>query len=85
MIHVKHPVPEPTGEPAPVLLDGFHALKHALRFGAEVRTAVAADRRAALDLAAELAPDLGDRLAELLVEGDPAALGGPGGRAHPTG
>ncbi|MCE7080623.1 TrmH family RNA methyltransferase [Streptomyces sp. ST2-7A] len=82
---MKHPAPGSADEPAPVLLDGFHALKHALRFGAEVRTAVAADRRAALDLTAELAPDLLDRFAALLVEGDPGALGGPGGRAHPTG
>lgn len=29
-----------------VLLDGFHALKHALRFGAEVPVAVTSDRAA---------------------------------------
>lgn len=28
-----------------VLLDGFHALKHALRFGARVRIALTADRK----------------------------------------
>ncbi|SCE24726.1 hypothetical protein GA0115246_113084 [Streptomyces sp. SolWspMP-sol7th] len=52
---------------AVVLLDGFHALKHALRFGADVPLAVAEDRAAALALADELAPDLAPRLAELLV------------------
>ncbi|NUS31068.1 MAG: rRNA methyltransferase, partial [Streptomyces sp.] len=31
-----------------VLLDGFHALKHALRFGAEVPVAVTTDRAATL-------------------------------------
>ncbi|MCZ9344302.1 rRNA methyltransferase, partial [Streptomyces sp. TRM76130] len=30
-----------------VLLDGFHALKHALRFGADVPVAVTVDRGAA--------------------------------------
>jgi RNA methyltransferase, TrmH family len=40
------------------LLEGFHALKHALRFGAEVREAVATDPDELEMLAAELAPDL---------------------------
>lgn len=46
------------------VLEGFHALKHALRFGAEVLEAVAADPERLRELAAELAPDLGDSLAE---------------------
>jgi TrmH family RNA methyltransferase len=46
------------------VLEGFHALKHALRFGAEVLEAVAADLAQLRELAAELAPDLGDALAE---------------------
>lgn len=46
------------------VLEGFHALKHALRFGAEVLEAVAADPAQLRELAAELAPDLGDALAE---------------------
>jgi RNA methyltransferase, TrmH family len=45
------------------VLEGFHALKHALRFGAEVLEAVAADPAQLRELAAELAPDLGDALA----------------------
>ena len=40
------------------MLEGFHALKHALRFGAEVIEAVAADPAELERLAAELAPDL---------------------------
>jgi len=51
-----------------VLLDGFHALKHALRFGAEVPVAVTTDRRAALDLAAELAEDVREIMDGLLTE-----------------
>lgn len=46
------------------VLEGFHALKHALRFDAEVLEAVAADPAQLRELAAELAPDLGDTLAE---------------------
>lgn len=46
------------------VLEGFHALKHAMRFGAEVLEAVAVDREGLEELAAELAPDLGGTLAE---------------------
>jgi RNA methyltransferase, TrmH family len=41
-----------------VVLEGFHALKHALRFGAEVLEAVAVDPEELQRLAEELAPDL---------------------------
>jgi len=51
-------------DPELAVLEGFHALKHALRFGAEVLEAVAADRDGLRELAAELAPDLGESLAE---------------------
>ncbi len=46
------------------LLEGFHALKHALRFGAEVIEAVAEKPEELDRLAAELAPDLAGSLAE---------------------
>ena len=45
------------------VLEGFHALKHALRFGAEVEEVVAADADGLEELAAELAPDLRGMLA----------------------
>jgi RNA methyltransferase, TrmH family len=51
-------------DPGLAVLEGFHALKHALRFGAEVLEAVAADRERLGELAAELAPDLGGGLVE---------------------
>ncbi|MFE5871546.1 TrmH family RNA methyltransferase [Streptomyces roseifaciens] len=75
------------GEHAPdaVLLDGFHALKHALRFGADVRLAVTSDKAAALELAAALADDLTDALAERLVEIPAQALRELVPRIHPTG
>jgi TrmH family RNA methyltransferase len=44
------------------VLEGFHALKHALRFGAEVEEALAADMDELGRLAGELAPDLAEVL-----------------------
>ncbi|HET7054367.1 MAG TPA: TrmH family RNA methyltransferase [Solirubrobacterales bacterium] len=46
------------------VLEGFHALKHALRFGAEVVEAVAVEPAELEALAADLAPDLAGSLAE---------------------
>jgi TrmH family RNA methyltransferase len=51
-----------------VRLEGFHALKHALRFGAEI-VAAATDDAAALDALAErLASDVRERIAATVVE-----------------
>ncbi|OEU90747.1 rRNA methyltransferase [Streptomyces abyssalis] len=68
-----------------VLLDGFHALKHALRFGARIPLALTEDRAAALELADGLAPDLTRTLDGLLREVPPGALRGLVPRPHPTG
>lgn len=65
-----------------VLLDGFHALKHAWRFGAQVPIALTADKASALALTAKLAPDLLARATAELVEADLPALGI---KPHPTG
>ncbi|MFE6620655.1 TrmH family RNA methyltransferase [Streptomyces sp. NPDC057740] len=67
-----------------VLLDGFHALKHAVRFGAEVLVAVAVDRAAALALADELAPDVRDVLDALLTEVPESTYTSLVPRPHPT-
>ncbi|MFJ9345217.1 TrmH family RNA methyltransferase [Streptomyces sp. NPDC101237] len=67
-----------------VLLDGFHTLKHALRFGARVPVAVTTDRAAALALADELAPDVREALAALLTEVDRPAYASLVARPHPT-
>ncbi|MFJ3231419.1 TrmH family RNA methyltransferase [Streptomyces sp. NPDC086787] len=67
-----------------VLLDGFHALKHALRFGAEILVAVTTDRRAALALAGELAPDVRDALDALLAEVPEGTYASFVPRPHPT-
>ncbi|MGY9070572.1 TrmH family RNA methyltransferase [Streptomyces sp. CAS3] len=68
-----------------VLLDGFHALKHALRFGAEVPVAVTTDRRAALALAEELAGDVRETLEGLLIEVPEQTYAALVARPHPTG
>ncbi|MEV4865783.1 TrmH family RNA methyltransferase [Streptomyces ossamyceticus] len=67
-----------------VLLDGFHALKHALRFGAEVPVAVAVDRAAALALADDLAPDVREPLTALLTEVPEETYRTLVPRPHPT-
>ncbi len=48
------------------MLEGFHALKHALRFGADVEEAYAFDPQELLTLATHLAPDIALRLRELV-------------------
>jgi tRNA G18 (ribose-2'-O)-methylase SpoU len=50
-------------DPELTVVEGFHALKHALRFGAEVVEAVAVDPPALERMAGELAPDLAGQLA----------------------
>lgn len=49
-------------DPELTVVEGFHALKHALRFGAELVEAVALDPDGLDRLATELAPDLTGRL-----------------------
>jgi len=56
------------GDERLAVLEGFHALKHALRFGADVRLVVAADPEGLEQLAAQLAPDLVGRFRELAGE-----------------
>ncbi|MET8543756.1 RNA methyltransferase [Kitasatospora sp. NPDC004799] len=72
-------------EPGAVVLDGFHALKHALRFGGDVRRVVTVDRGALLELAGELAPDVVPAVAGLAVEVPEAVVRGLVPRVHPTG
>jgi TrmH family RNA methyltransferase len=50
--------------PALAVLEGFHAVKHAIRFGAELLALVGMDADEAERLAQALAPDLRDCLAE---------------------
>ncbi len=65
-----------------VVLDGFHALKHALRFGADVRMVIAEDPAAVRALARELAPDVEAAVGRLARRAD---LKEVLPRVHPTG
>ncbi|PAZ14187.1 rRNA methyltransferase [Streptomyces sp. SA15] len=67
-----------------VLLDGFHALKHAVRFGAEIPVAVTADLEATLALADELAPDVRGMLDALLAQVPEPTYRSLVPRPHPT-
>jgi RNA methyltransferase, TrmH family len=51
-------------DPNLTVVEGFHALKHALRFGAELVEAVAVDPVALEEMAAGLAPDLAGQLVD---------------------
>jgi tRNA G18 (ribose-2'-O)-methylase SpoU len=57
-----------------VLVEGFHALKHALRFGAGVVAAATDDAAALARLAEQLAPDVAPALAALVAERPLGAL-----------
>jgi RNA methyltransferase, TrmH family len=57
-------------DPGLTVVEGFHALKHALRFGAELREAVAVDPERLEELARDLAPELGGRLAGMVSRVD---------------
>lgn len=52
-------VDEARRDPERVVLEGFHAVKHALRFGAELELLVTPDAARLGELARSLAPDLG--------------------------
>ena len=61
-------------DPTLAVLEGLHALKHALRFGANVLEIVTRDAAELERLAAELAPDLADTLRERAREVEQAVF-----------
>ena len=68
-----------------VILDGFHAIKHALRFGAEVLDVLALPGSEWRELAGELAPDVGAGLARRVREVPMAEFPVYSPQQHPTG
>jgi TrmH family RNA methyltransferase len=66
------------------ILEGFHALKHALRFGAEVEAVLSSDPAGLEELARELAPDVGERLRDLTTPIADETYRQLGGYAHHT-
>jgi TrmH family RNA methyltransferase len=63
-------------DPGLTVVEGFHALKHALRFGAELVEAVAVDPPALEAMATDLAPDLAGTIADRVEEVDAGTLAG---------
>lgn len=61
-------------DPELTVVEGFHALKHALRFGAELVEAVAVDPASLDAMAGELAPDLAGQLAGRVEQVDKEVL-----------
>src|SRR5262245_40807206 len=61
-------------DPELTVVEGFHALKHALRFGAELREAVAVDPERLEQLARELAPDMVGRIGPIVKQVDAETL-----------
>jgi TrmH family RNA methyltransferase len=55
-------------DPSLAVLEGFHAIKHAIRFHAEFEAVATWDMAAARDFAERLAPDVGAPLAGMAVE-----------------
>jgi TrmH family RNA methyltransferase len=72
-------------DPELTVLEGFHALKHALRFGAEVQIAVSTDPDELEKLASDLAPDLAGRFDGIVAAVDPDELAGLVPQAPRTG
>jgi TrmH family RNA methyltransferase len=69
-----------------VFLDGFHAIKHAMRFGATIELIACASQDNLAELADALAPDIADTLvatARVIPRADVDAITAP--RSHRTG
>jgi tRNA G18 (ribose-2'-O)-methylase SpoU len=66
-----------------VVIEGFHALKHALRFGAEIEALATSDGDGLAALSASLAPDVAAALGQATVVG-PEALAAMAPRAPRT-
>jgi RNA methyltransferase, TrmH family len=63
-------------DPSLVVLEGFHALKHAVRFDARIEVACTSGRDALIRLARDLAPDLCPWLQATVQEVAPATFAG---------
>lgn len=72
-------------DPALAVLEGLHALKHALRFGARILDAAAADPPGVAAAAAELAPDVASAVEAVVRRVPTDAFRAMAPRPHPTG
>jgi TrmH family RNA methyltransferase len=72
-------------DPSLAVLEGLHALKHALRFGANVLDAITADRSELDRLATLLAPDVADRIRAIARQSEPDVFAQLAPLVPPTG
>jgi RNA methyltransferase, TrmH family len=72
-------------DPDLAVLEGFHALKHALRFGAELLKVVTADPEQVMALASALAPDVIETLRSRMQAVSPRVFVALAPQAPPTG
>lgn len=72
-------------DPGLAVLEGFHTLKHAIRFGADVLEVLAVDPDGLARLTTEMAPDLTDRLTELASPIPQETFAELSPSPHPTG
>lgn len=83
--HIEQHFRAARGDPDLAVLEGFHAVKHAMRFGAELVALVGMDAHAPERLAHELAPDLRKRFAGSLSVVSPETFAKLAPRAPRTG
>lgn len=74
MSAIEHQLRAARRDPALAVLEGFHAVKHAQRFGAAFTRVLCADRSTLRELADRLAPDVGDALLAVAEEVGPQPL-----------
>ena len=72
-------------DPTLVVIEGFHPLKHAIRFGADLLEVVSPDLTELAALQAEYAPDIGNAFQELVAEVPNEVFARLGPMTPPTG
>tara|TARA_B100001971_G_C18207328_1_gene548456 strand:- start:148 stop:891 length:744 start_codon:yes stop_codon:yes gene_type:complete len=71
--------------PSLVVIEGFHPLKHAIRFGVELLEVVSPDLQELAALQAEYAPDIGSKIADQVAAVSDDVFGRLGPAKPPTG
>ena len=72
-------------DPSLVVIEGFHPLKHAIRFGAELLEVVSPDLQQLAELQSEFAPDLGQTINDMVMAVPAEVFGKLGPVNPPTG
>ena len=72
-------------DPSLVVIEGFHPLKHAIRFGVELLEVVSPDLQELAELQAEFAPDIGNKITDQVAAVADDVFGRLGPAKPPTG